>query len=1221
MTDPDQDPTAPAVDPDKLLAKAGLPCWGMKEGLRLRYTPFDPSPKQGYFLATTCRELFFGGAAGGGKLLETSTPVATPRGFVPIGDLHPGDFVLGADGKTHTVIGESDVVTAPAWKLTFDTGEEVVAHDDHLWNTYTRNERQAVERRNPDYRAARRAKRKSSATGSRSPEFTAAVTKRNQAFPPPTLPIPQPTTRSTAEIVATLHDYRGHTNHSIPVVSPLDLPDADLPIDPYVFGAWLGDGTSRDGAITGMDPEIFDIVGQHYQWRRVSHKAGSKASTHFYNHLRNDLKELGVLNNKHIPQAYLWASESQRLALLQGLMDTDGCVAENSVEFANTNRDIAEGVAHLARSLGMKVTVRETRATLRGVDCGPNWRVKFSANRILFRLPRKVAIQKIGTRPTNRYHYIVAAERTEPVPMKCIQVSNDDGLYLAGHHLIPTHNSVALLAAALQFADVPGYAALILRRKLTDLTQPGALIAMSHEWLDGRPDAKYNANERKWTFASGAVLQFGYLDHVQDVGRYRGPLRPETEVLTDNGWVRIDTVNVGDSVASFDPATRAAGMQPVTATHEFDFDGDLVEVHQRTGVSFAATPEHSIWYRTDKKRDLRRGRVGEVVGGHNQIWVPRNGVWSDGEPPEPREFVPPNRKGPKVPTIRFSPEDWVEFLGWYVSEGNLGVGKNKNQIGITQKKSHHQTRIEALLDRVGARWHRYDDRHYTFSNGALADYLREHCGALSATRRLPREVFGYAAGYRRALLDTLVDGDGSHYPDDGGKMMFVTSSEQLWDDVSELATRCGLTATSGTAPRTKFYGRTKRLEVVEGKVTYRLSITDRHGSDREIRRKDVRMVPYVGKVHCLTVEPWHSIIIRYKGRVSVTGNSEYHFIGWDELGEFPAEFAYTFMFSRVRRPSKLSREAIMARYGAAPDGITLLDLPLRVRGAGNPGGPGMSWVKKRFVDKETYQAPFMPATHKDNPAVGEEYLLSLAMLPEVERRRMELGDWTIQEIPGALWKMDDIAPHRVPWARTDGTSMFDRVYVGLDPSVGGGGDSSDECGIVAAGIRTDGGPTRVVVLADSSGRAHPDVWSQRAVTLHHDLQGSGIVIEKNQGHELLRTQIRDAADQLGLPQPKVLLVNASGSKEFRAGTISNGYRSPADAPLIVHADGLAGGELEAQMVGWIPGAKAKDTVVKSPDRVDALVWTVRGLLYPGEIDNFNKAVKSSSTVVDAMRSW
>lgn len=74
--------------------------------------------------------------------------------------------------------------------------------------------------------------------------------------------------------------------------------------------------------------------------------------------------------------------------------------------------------------------------------------------------------------------------------------------------------------AALQYADVPGYAALILRRTYADLSLPGALMDRAHEWLAGT-DAKWNGQDKQWTFPSGAVLAFGYLEHENDKYRYQ----------------------------------------------------------------------------------------------------------------------------------------------------------------------------------------------------------------------------------------------------------------------------------------------------------------------------------------------------------------------------------------------------------------------------------------------------------------------------------------------------------------------------------------------------------------------------------------------------------------------------------------------------------------------------------------------------------------------------
>lgn len=361
---------------------------------------------------------------------------------------------------------------------------------------------------------------------------------------------------------------------------------------------------------------------------------------------------------------------------------------------------------------------------------------------------------------------------------------------------------------------------------------------------------------------------------------------------------------------------------------------------------------------------------------------------------------------------------------------------------------------------------------------------------------------------------------------------------------------------------------------------------------------------------------------RYRG-------TEYHFIGWDELGEFPSEESYTFLFSRLRKPDGLDRASILRRYGQAPDGLTLLDIPLRVRSASNPGGPGMEWVAARFVNKETAKAPYIPSSYRENPAIkNEAYEAQLSKLSEVERRRMGDGDWSVQEIPGALWKLSDIGrdewhvevtlksddgPDYIvnrPWNPTDDAlNRFERTIMGIDPSVGEG--KGDECGIVIGG-QEDGG--RVVVLADESIQEHPDEWSRVAILNYHLYGCSKIVIEDNQGKVTLETQLNSAADKLSLARPKIQRRTAEGTKEQRAGVAQQLYTGPR--PMVVHSDELKGSKLEAQMVGWVPGAPKSQQTVNSPDRVDALVWMVSEMLYPKE-----KTVRQTSRTKSKLSSW
>lgn len=489
------------------------------------YIPISPTIRQSVFLLLDdVLEVLFGGAAGGGKALDLSTLIPTPHGFTPMRDIHPNDIVFGSDGTPCVVEAESEVMTLDGWRLLFDDGTEVVCNDDHLWHTCTASDLASLTRRNPEFRANRRATRPSRINPNPvNPSVQTLTLERNQTDNPAiSLPPPSGSVKTTREIVDTLTTPRGRSNHAIPTTGPLYLPHRDLPLDPYLLGCWLGDGTSREGHVTSMDPEIITaFIDAGFLVRSINTKPDNLASTYLFDlSLKRALEKVGVIGNKHIPIHYLFASEAQRLALLQGLMDTDGGVAGSSVEFSNTNRDLVEGVAFLLRSFGMKANVREFIPKIKGRECGVAWMVKVTANRTVFRLSRKASTQSISTRRTTKFRYLKSAERVHAVEMKCIKVSAPNSLFLASEHLIPTHNSEALLAAAAQYVDTPGYSAMIFRRTYRDLALPGALMSRSKQWWQ-QANAKWDSQNYQWRFPSGAVIQFGYLENDSDHLRYQ----------------------------------------------------------------------------------------------------------------------------------------------------------------------------------------------------------------------------------------------------------------------------------------------------------------------------------------------------------------------------------------------------------------------------------------------------------------------------------------------------------------------------------------------------------------------------------------------------------------------------------------------------------------------------------------------------------------------------
>ena len=276
---------------------------------------------------------------------------------------------------------------------------------------------------------------------------------------------PGPQIRTTEEIVRTLnYGKRGDFNHCIPQCGPLVLPDANLPINPYVLGVWLGDGDSACAALTcsDRDRELIDILrdeGCPAVEQRRSRRGtvgrygiGGKDRQHdpltgsiiSNGSLHSQLRSMGLLRNKHVPSAYLRASSAQRLALLQGLMDTDGGVENASrVSFTSCRKCLAEAVYELVVSLGMRAHWENRPSKLNGVIHGEAYRVSFTPTVQVFRLSRKAALVRFDCGQQLRRHHrmIVGADLIEPRLMRCIAVDSPHRMYLCGRGMIPTHNT------------------------------------------------------------------------------------------------------------------------------------------------------------------------------------------------------------------------------------------------------------------------------------------------------------------------------------------------------------------------------------------------------------------------------------------------------------------------------------------------------------------------------------------------------------------------------------------------------------------------------------------------------------------------------------------------------------------------------------------------------------------------------------------------------------
>ncbi len=483
----------------------------------------QPGPQE-LFLKSSADIVIYGGAAGGGKLLPLDTHLPTPTGWVTMGEVEVGDALFDELGNVCYITSVFDIVQSPIlYRFTFDDGTEIDSCKDHLWKTYTAKDLSSLTRLDDEWRAKRRAKRPSRSKGNKSETFTKSITERNKKNPPPTRKPPEGTVKTTLEIVNTLtYGKNNRANHAIKVTEALQLPNINLPIDPYLLGVWLGDGTRWSGTITTIDDELttnwIKIPSQKYMWRVPG--------------LTHELKALGLIKNKHVPLIYLRGSREQRLSLLQGLMDTDGTVnkkknGNSTVEFNNTDECLVDAVIELACSLGHKPGRKtKLKSKLNGKEYKDCYSVIWTPPEPVFRLSRKKELQQITTRRTNKFRYIKKAELIESRPGRCITVSSPSKLYLAGKRMIPTHNTFSLLLEPLNYIKtVKGFGTVIFRRTTPQIRNEGGLWDTSEEIYSAMASPKESTLE--WIFPEYKnVIKFAHLEYEKNINDWQGSQIP-----------------------------------------------------------------------------------------------------------------------------------------------------------------------------------------------------------------------------------------------------------------------------------------------------------------------------------------------------------------------------------------------------------------------------------------------------------------------------------------------------------------------------------------------------------------------------------------------------------------------------------------------------------------------------------------------------------------------
>lgn len=256
----------------------------------------------------------------------------------------------------------------------------------------------------------------------------------------------------------------GQANWAIRATAPVQGVRTDLPIDPWVLGAWLADG-SKTGGEFASDPSNGDLDHLENRLRTAGYEV--TRSTYdpqktYAKRLVRQLRANGFYGNKHIPEPYFHADVEQRLELVRGLLDQDGAIDQNgSVEFTQSidHKPIVDGLIRLLRSLG--VVVHEATRTKAGYtadgerhETRDRLRLTFTTSLPVFSLPRKRMLLPTELRETSKWLYVKGIRPIADCPHRCLSIASPDRTYLIGGY-VPTHNTRLGLHVAAQWGRLP----------------------------------------------------------------------------------------------------------------------------------------------------------------------------------------------------------------------------------------------------------------------------------------------------------------------------------------------------------------------------------------------------------------------------------------------------------------------------------------------------------------------------------------------------------------------------------------------------------------------------------------------------------------------------------------------------------------------------------------------------------------------------------------------
>ena len=362
----------------------------------------------------------------------------------------------------------------------------------------------------------------------------------------------------------------------------------------------------------------------------------------------------------------------------------------------------------------------------------------------------------------------------------------------------------------------------------------------------------------------------------------------KTEILTDQGWKFFRDLNAVDSVLSMDPRTDNAEYCVPKGIVKQKYCGNMFYYKSKT-LDFCITPNHRVLV-GDRTR-YKFKKISEFNLKSNNNWKIKRTFIQKGK--DTKYYVLPSiswkhclgvhRKYMTVtkPKVKIRMEDWLEFLGWFISEGHLSRCKgNINSVGITQLNPKNIKKICRVIGRIGFTPHvsEYGGRpkNIAIHSPQLARHLASTCytsrtSHTCLTKKIPNFVFQLDGSLLEVLMKSLILGDG--WIDKFSKVRhYSTSSRQLANDVQIVFLKTGKYASILTIHPVNCKKKWYIDHWIQTKNTH-YHVNEYVNGTATMSSNKLRVQKYVGNVYCVEASPHHLVYTRRNGRCHWSGNS------------------------------------------------------------------------------------------------------------------------------------------------------------------------------------------------------------------------------------------------------------------------------------------------------------------------------------------------------------